>query len=221
MDTTKQENLLHYTMSFIGGIFGIYALLEHSNVFGSAETSNLIMLVENLLDRDAFHTLIRIGCLLMYAVGIILTIWISKYHLSVQKRICILIDGIAALILGILPRSINPIIAIYPIAFAMSFQWCSFRGVHENISATTFSTGNFRHLVTGIFNYISDKKHDDLLRIKFYILTMLAFHSGVAVIYIVWPYIPHHCIWLAFIPLSVAAILEFVIRQRKLTAGNI
>ena len=50
MDTEiKQEILLHYTMSFIGGIFAIYALLEHSNVFGSAETSNMILLVNDLL----------------------------------------------------------------------------------------------------------------------------------------------------------------------------
>lgn len=215
MNTIKQENLLHYTMAFIGGIFAIYALLEHSNVFGSAETNNLIMLVTHILDRDSFHTFIRLGNLFIYAVGIVLTVWLSKYHASVQKTISIIIDCFAALILGIMPRNIHPIIAIYPIAFAMSFQWCSFRGVHENISATTFSTNNLRNLVTGIFNYISDKKHEDLLCIKFYLFTMLSFHSGVAVIYIIWPYAPHHCIWISFIPLLFALILEFSIRKAK------
>lgn len=216
MDTEiKQETLLHYTMSFIGGIFAIYALLEHSNVFGSAETSNMILLVENLLNFNPFYLLIRIGSLLVYALGIILTVWMAKYHTDIQKRICMIIDCFAALILGFLPENINPIIALYPVAFAMSIQWCSFRGVRENPSATTFSTGNFRQLVTLVFNYTTERKKEDLFRIKFYLLTMLSFHAGVASIYIVWPYLPHHSIWIVFIPLAFAIVQEVTIATQK------
>lgn len=204
----KQETSLHYTMSFVGGIYAIYALLEHSNVFGSAETSNMILLVNDLLHWNIFHILIRLGSLLVYAFGIILTIWMAKYHAATQKRVCILIDCFAALILGLLPENIYPVIALYPVAFAMSIQWCSFRGVCENPSATTFSTGNFRQLVTIIFNYITDRNQEDLLRIRFYIFTMLSFHVGVAVIYIVFPYLRHQSIWLVFIPLALALIQE-------------
>lgn len=88
----KQEILLHYTMSFVGGIFAIYALLEHSNVFGSAETSNMILLVNDLLQWDLFHIVIRLGSLLIYALGITMTLWMAKYHPEMQKRICIVID---------------------------------------------------------------------------------------------------------------------------------
>lgn len=189
MDTVKEEMRLHYTMSFVGGIFAIYALLEHSNVFGSAETSNMILLVENLLHGDVFHIAIRVGSLLAYAGGITLTIWMERYHAAMQKRICILIDCLAALILGFLLADTHPLVALYPVAFAMSIQWCGFRGVRKNTSATTFSTGNFRQLVTSIFNYAADRKQEDLFRIRFYILTMLTFHSGVALSYIVWPYL--------------------------------
>lgn len=118
----KQEKLLHYIMSFAGGIFAIYALLEHSNVFGSAETSNMILLVNDLLQWDLFHILIRIGSLLVYASGIIATLWMAQSHSAVQKRICIMIDCLAALILGVLPESIHPVVALYPVAFAMSIQ---------------------------------------------------------------------------------------------------
>lgn len=56
MDTkTRKNNLLHYTMSFVGEIFAIYSLLERSNVFGSAETSNMILLVNDFLKWDIFH----------------------------------------------------------------------------------------------------------------------------------------------------------------------
>lgn len=106
-------------------------------------------------------------------------------------------------------------VALYPVAFAMSIQWCSFRGVRKNTSATTFSTGNFRQLVTSIFNYAADRKQEDLFRIRFYILTMLTFHSGVALIYIVWPYLPHQSIWIVWIPLAAAAFQELAISTRK------
>lgn len=209
MDTkVKQEKILHYTMSFVGGIFAIYALLEHSNVFGSAETSNMILLVNDLLHWDMIHILIRLVSLLVYAFGIIISVWMTKKHAAVQKRVCIIIDALAALILGILPENIHPVIALYPVAFAMSIQWCTFRGVCDNPSATTFSTGNFRQLVTIIFNYVTDKRQEDRCRMLFYVTTMLSFHVGVAFVYVVWDYVPHRSIWFVFIPLVFAFILE-------------
>lgn len=211
----KQEKMLHYTMSFAGGIFAIYALLEHSNVFGSAETGNMILLVNDLLQWDLFHITIRFVSLIVYALGITFTLWMAKYHPELQKKVCIVIDGSAALILGFLPENIPPVVALYPVAFAMSIQWCTFRGVRENPSATTFSTGNFRQVVTLIFNCITEKKREDLFRILFYIITMLSFHAGVAVIYIVWPHLPHQCIWIVFIPLALAMLQELKMTQKR------
>lgn len=216
MDTkTRKNNLLHYTMSFVGGIFAIYSLLERSNVFGSAETSNMILLVNDFLKWDIFHIIIRLGSLIVYASGIILTLYMDKYHPDSKKIICIIIDCFAALILGFLPQNINPIIALYPVAFAMSIQWCTFRGVGNNSSATTFSTGNFRQLVTIIFNYITEKHEEDLFRIRFYVITMLSFHTGVALIYIISPHFSQQLIWIVFIPLSFAAIQQFIITKQE------
>lgn len=214
-NSLRQEKLLHCTISFIGGIFAIYALLEHSNVFGSAETSNMILLVKDILHFDIFHILVRGGNLLVYAAGIISALWMAKYHSSIQKIICLIIDCIAAFILGIMPTDIHPIIALYPVAFAMSIQWCTFRGVDNNPSATTFSTGNFRQLITNLFNYITERDRKYLSGFKFYLFTMLSFHAGVAVLYIVWQYIPHRSIWIVYIPLAIAAIQEAVIAVKK------
>lgn len=202
-------------MSFVGGIFAIYALLEHSNVFGSAETSNMILLVGSLLHWDLFHILIRVGNLIVYAAGITTALWMAKYHASVQKMICIAIDAAAAGLLILIPADTPPIAALYPVAFAMSIQWCTFRGVNNNPSATTFSTGNFRQLITNIFNWFTERKSDSLSNVKFYILTIFSFHFGVAVIYILRPYIPHNSIVIVYIPLAAAAIMEYAIIFRK------
>lgn len=222
MDTElKHEKLLHYTMSFVGGIFAIYSLLEHANVFGSAETSNMILLVNDLLNWDIFHIIIRVGSLFIYACGIITTLWMTKYYPAMQKRLCMIVDCIAALILGLLPENIHPVIALYPVAFAMSIQWCTFRGVQKNPSATTFSTGNFRQLVTLTFDYITEKKQENLSHIRFYVTTMMSFHAGIAVIYIVWSYFPHKSIWLVYIPLTFAFIQEILPVIKKETAPQL
>lgn len=214
-NTKTYEKTLHYTMSFVGGIFAIYALLEHNNVFGSAETSNMILLVNDLLQWDLFHILTRIGNLIVYATGITVALLMTKYRSSHQKMICIAIDAIAAVTLILIPSDTHPIIALYPVAFAMSIQWCTFRGVDKNPSATTFSTGNFRQLVTNAFNWFIDRKSESLENVKFYILTMLSFHLGVAVIYVLNAYIPHHSIVLVYIPLGIATYTEYAVNFKK------
>lgn len=202
-------------MSFVGGIFAIYAILEHSNVFGSAETSNMILLVNDLLTWDLFHIIIRTLSLIVYAAGITASLWMSKYRPSIQKMICIIIDAIVVVILILTPDDTHPVMALYPVAFAMSIQWCTFRGVEKNSSATTFSTGNFRQLVTNIFNYCTERNTNYLSNVKFYIFTMLSFHSGVALGYLLKPYILHNSIGLVFIPLIFAAIQEYAISFNK------
>lgn len=207
MDTkTKREERLHYIMSFVGGIFAIYALLEYSNVFGSAETSNMIVLVENLLHWEPCYILIRLGNLFIYALGIVFAMWCAKYHHDWQQRISIIIDCIAAVLLSFFPKDIHPVIALYPVAFAMSIQWCTFRGVRQNPSATTFSTGNFRQLVSTIYSYVTEKNKEDLFKIRFYLCTLLSFHAGVAAVCIIKPYMQHSSIWFAFIPLMAAMV---------------
>lgn len=211
----KREKLLHYTMSVVGGMFAMYSLLEHSNVFGSAETSNMILLVGDLLHWDVFHILIRLGSLIVYALGIASTIWLAKRFSAVQKRVCMVIDCAAALVLGLLPVSIHPVIALYPMAFAMSIQWCTFRGVGNDPSATTFSTGNFRQVVTILFRLAEKREREDLHRLAFYLVTMLSFHTGIAAIYLLWPYKPHHSIWFVYIPLACAMVQEVALVKRR------
>lgn len=170
---------------------------------------------------DIFHILIRIGSLSIYACGIIAALWMVNYHPAIQKRMCILIDALAALVLGLLPENLPPVIALYPVAFAMSIQWCTFRGVEKNPSATTFSTGNFRQLITLIFNYFTDKKQEHLSHIRFYVITMLSFHAGIASIYIIWPYFPHESIWLVYLPLTFAFFQEILPVTQKNTARQL
>ena len=48
MKNDYHDVIIHYLMAIVGGFFGGYAIFTRMNVFGSAQTANLIDLVEAL-----------------------------------------------------------------------------------------------------------------------------------------------------------------------------
>ena len=50
MDKAVLERRLHLTVTFIGGFMGCYAIFNRSDIFGSAQTGNLISFVMDLVD---------------------------------------------------------------------------------------------------------------------------------------------------------------------------
>ena len=142
--------LLHFVMAFIGGYFGLYAIVARNDLFGSAQTSNLIYLVQDILGGRPVDFVIRIGALVLYSTAVALSVWLPKHTAVNNKILSILIDGGAAILLGFLPKDMNPVLGLYPIFFAMAFQWCSFKGIGGYNSSTVFSTNNLRQFVSAV-----------------------------------------------------------------------
>ena len=61
----KYRFLIHYTLSFIGGYLGLYAIVSRADLFGNAQTANLLGVVRDLIGRDFSDMLLRIGALLI------------------------------------------------------------------------------------------------------------------------------------------------------------
>ena len=80
MDETAQyETRLHYTLSFIGGFLGVYAILARCDFLGSAQTSNMIYLVTGILGRNFYEVLLRVGAMLLYMTAVALTVYLPKH----------------------------------------------------------------------------------------------------------------------------------------------
>lgn len=211
-DDKKRERTTHYIMSFVGGCFAIYALAEHSNVFASAETANMITLVKSIFDGNVFETGIRLGNVFIYAFGIICSLWLSKYHTKYQKWASLLISAIAAAVSAFMPDGLPHVVALYPIAFAMAFQFSAFRSADGLASATTFLTGNFRQLITHLFLCVTE--NDTNIRKKersaflLYAGVMLLFFAGISFTYIADKYMNEKSILLVLVPLTAAALYE-------------
>ncbi len=70
----KYRFLIHYTLSFIGGYLGIYAIVSRADLFGNAQTANLLGVVRDLIGRNFSDMLLRVGALLIYMAAVILTV---------------------------------------------------------------------------------------------------------------------------------------------------
>ena len=138
----KYRFLIHYTLSFIGGYLGLYAIVSRADLFGNAQTANLLGVVRDLIGRDFSDMLLRVGALLIYMAAVILTVWIPEHFSADLRFISIGIDIFAILLLGFFPSGMSPVVALYPVFFAMPFQWCTFKAPGGYNSSTIFSTEN-------------------------------------------------------------------------------
>ena len=136
----KYRFLIHYTLSFIGGYLGLYAIVSRADLFGNAQTANLLGVVRDIIGRDFSDMMLRVGALLIYMTAVILTVWIPEHFSTDLRFISIGIDICAVLLLGFLPARMSPVVALYPVFFAMPFQWCTFKAPGGYNSSTIFST---------------------------------------------------------------------------------
>ncbi len=215
MVNNKLQEALHYNMAVVGGIFGGYAVLDWFDNLGSAATANLIHFVICLVGENWQEAVIRLGGIAIYFLGITITVVVTRKTKRNIKYLSIIISIVAALICGLLPPTTDKIMALYPIFFAMSIQWNSFKGVYGYASSTIFSTNNLRQTAIGITDYICTKDKLQLRRARFFGTTLLFFHIGVAVCYLFWINHGIHCIWIAYVPLASGIILTALESKQK------
>lgn len=201
------KKCLHFTMAFTGGFLGAYSLLNYHDLFGNAQTSNLIYLVGSAINRDAIQFILRFLDLFVYVSGLAATVFIPKYTKCNIQVLSVVFNCIAGILLCLYPAGINDYIALCPILFAMAFQWNSFSGAEGFTSSTIFSTNNLRQFVTSLSQYKTDKDPKMLKKAKFFGGTLLCYHFGVAVSFMAFLLFQKKAGWICIFP-SMLALYE-------------
>ncbi|WP_295588141.1 YoaK family protein [uncultured Oscillibacter sp.] len=196
------QQRLHFTMSFIGGFLAVYAVLCFAGLLGSAQTSNLILLTTDLLSANWMDFLLRIGGAILYMCAIALTVWLPRRCRTDLRRISVVLDMAAALVVGLFPEGIPPVLGLYPLFFAMAFQWNSFTGADGFVSSTIFSTNNFRQFSMALAETLAG--HAQLPKAAFFGKTLLSFHCGVAISYLLWQFLGNRSAWICLLPCAAA-----------------
>ena len=180
----KYRFLIHYTLSFIGGYLGLYAIVSRADLFGNAQTANLLGVVRDLIGRNFSDMLLRVGALLIYMTAVILTVWIPEHFSTDLRFISIGID-----------------------IFAMPFQWCTFKAPGGYNSSTIFSTNNLRQFTTAVTQFLMKKDSAQCDKAKFYGMTLLSFHTGAALSLILYMTCGLSGVWLCLVPAFYAVWL--------------
>ena len=173
----------HLAFCAVGGFFGCYAVLVHSGVMGNAQPKNLLEMVIALLRWQLPDMLLHLGALALYVLGTMLTVLLPHRWGVDMHRASPLITAAMAVVLFLLPPELDPVVALYPIFFAMSIQWSSFAGARGFYSSTIFSTNNTKQAALSLARHLCAREKGQLRRMWFYVSTILSFHVGAAAAY--------------------------------------
>ena len=159
---------LHCTMAFIGGYIGAYALLNRADVFGNAQTSNLIHVAMSIVGTDFLDLFIRLGGVFLYMAGVTLVVIWQKITKINVHYLAVVVDALAFIMLGFFPKDMDIIVSLYPIFFAAAVQWTSFSGVYGYNCSTIFSTNNLKQFTMAGVEYICshDKKFSHKAKLR-------------------------------------------------------
>ena len=144
----------HLAFCTVGGFFGAYAVLVHSGVMGNAQTMNLL------------------------EMGTMLTVLLPHWCGADTHYLSPIVTAVAAVVLFFLPPELDPVVALYPVFFAMSIQWSSFAGARGFYSSTIFSTNNTKQSSLALAEYLCDHDRAHLRKMWFYLATLGCFHVG-------------------------------------------
>lgn len=200
----KYETTLHYIMAFIGGFFGVYTIITFCDLFGNAQTANLIYLVRDLVGRNYLDACSRLGGVLLFMSAIALTVYLPKHTRVNIQLLSLFFDAAAAVMAGLFPADIHPVTALYPFFFATAFQWNSFKGARGFNSSTLFSTNNLKQFTMAMTEVFLNKDKSHSVKARFFGLTLLSFHVGVACSCAARSLMGPKSIWCVLVPLCAA-----------------
>ena len=203
----RRQRLVHYAASAIGGFWGGYTILNHMDIFGNAQTGNLIRLVLNVTQGDLSAVGFMVLLFLIYAAGNVFYAVVRRHARISMKIVSLMCSAAAVALIGALPFVRNDFVACYPIVFAAPIQWNAFKIADGNASSTIFSSNNVRQASILTTNFFLDRTAANAAKARFYWLTLLSFHMGVALAGVTGMWFGVNSIWFCYIPIAVTVVL--------------
>ena len=117
MTREQKQHILHFAVSSLGGFMGGYAIYNHCDVFGNAQTANMIHLVSKIFTGDFEGVVFIVIALLTYILGNVFFVISDRFIKLETKTVSLIASAVALLIIGTFPNISNNYLAILPILF--------------------------------------------------------------------------------------------------------
>lgn len=208
------KSLLYCNMAVFGGFMAGYTILFCLGYMASSQTTNMVNIIFAILGRNLSDFAVRLGALCVYVLGLFSFVFIKNKTKIDVRLASIILDTVAIIIIGLIPNTCHPIVAVYPASFALPFQWCAFGVIDGYVSASIFSTNNLKQFTTAIFEYLITKNKTKLSKAKAYGKSLLSFYIGVICYYCLEKCVGMYAVFggLVFI---LSAILIFIAEKNK------
>lgn len=214
-EKASRQKLLHYAVSTVGGFLGGYAIFNHCDFFGNAQTANLIHIVCKIFSADFSALVFLLLALITYISGNVFCVIAEKFIRHDLRLISLIMTSCAVVIIGLFPNIANHYIAVLPILFVMPIQWNAYRTAGGYVSSTIFSTNNLRIAVMSLTRYIIDRDKKQGEQARFYWLTLLGFHSGVALACVASVFLGTMSVWFCFVPIALSSAAYLWLKERQ------
>ena len=217
----QRQMLAHYAAAVIGGFLGGYTIYNHVDIFCNAQTGNLINLVQSMCKGDFTFVGFMFLSFLVYCGGNVFYVLVRRKTRVSMKIVSLICTSVAVLIVGAMPFVRNDYIACYPIIFAAPIQWNAFKIAGGNSSSTIFSSNNVRQAAMLTTNYVLSRDKSILRKARFYWLTLLSFHIGVAFSCFMSVLCGVHAIWFCYLPIALEVLAYYTYQSEKLRVASL
>ena len=179
----SESNIVMTALTLSGGLQDAYSYFVRGKVFANAQTGNLVLLSDKIVNGDFTGTLKYLVPILAFTFGIFVAEQLKgnlqKARLIHWRQIVVLSEIIMLFIVGLLPisKEINPI-ANALTSFSCAMQVQAFRKVKGHPYASTMCIGNIRSAMETMSAYIRTRDLDLLKKSLQYILVIFIFLLG-------------------------------------------
>ena len=204
-----EKRWVFLVLIFVAGFYGGYTLSVRGGVFCNAQTANMALFAVALGNgrwSQAAYYLIPMSA---YLLGTIVSEAVPKplrrTHLMRWDTLLTLIEIIAVIVVGFIPRSAPDQICQVIINFICAMQYNTFRQAEGISMATTFCTNHIRMFGSNLTKALRrDQKSPDAAEKAFaHGIMLLAFIVGVLAAALLCRVLDTYAIWLALVPLAV------------------
>ena len=183
----KQMSESFLTAAFLsvsGGLQDAYTYIFRGKVFANAQTGNIVLLSQSIIDKDFVRAIHYLVPLLFFALGIAIAECIHVKFQRIQhihwRQLVLVLEILLLLVVGFLPTRLN-LLANAMVSFSCAMQVQSFRKVNGYAFASTMCIGNIRSGMESLCVYGKTKDKEKLYKAGHYLGIIAMFAVGAAV----------------------------------------
>ncbi|MGI6255046.1 MAG: YoaK family protein [Acutalibacter sp.] len=168
-------------LSLSGGLQDAYTYVYRGKVFANAQTGNIVLLSQNICERNwptALHYLVP---LLSFVLGVAIAEWIRQSFQTWQaihwRQIVLFSEILLLFAVGFLPEDLN-MLANAVVSFSCAMQVQAFRKMTGYAFSSTMCIGNMRSGMEALFTYMRTHNRETLKKSLCYWKIIFLFGLG-------------------------------------------